>query len=40
MILNKTNVPYLTDDGVQFLPETGIDKVYLRGIPNYRLVSM
>lgn len=27
-ILNKTNVPYLTTEGVRFLDETGIDKVY------------
>jgi hypothetical protein len=28
MILNKTNVPYLTNEGVRFLDETGVDKVY------------
>lgn len=27
-ILNKTNVPFLTTEGVRFLDETGIDKVY------------
>ena len=28
MILNKNNVPYLSSEGIRFLDETGIDKVY------------